>query len=358
MIHPSARPNPVVIGIDVGDKKSCVCVMANAETTVRLTEIPTTPAAFMDFFHSLPSCSVFLETGSHALWIHQLLGETGHVPRVVDPRDPRLWSKRKKKNDRIDARKLAELGFLPRSFVSHLENRPPEYHRDLASVRARDELVKARTMLINTLRGLVKPFGHRIPKLDSTAVHKKALRAVPRSLWPTVIPILKSLREITRQIATIDRHLGRLVERRYPETQLLIQVYGVGAITALTYCLTLWNPKRFAKSRQVGAYVGLVPEISDSGGSTPQLGITKTGDPRLRRLLIQCAHTILRKGAPDSDLKRFGEALSTRGGKNARKRAVVAIARRLAGILHRLWLTGEVYDPFYASKLAATPSPN
>jgi transposase len=130
-------------------------------------------------------------------------------------------------------------------------------------------------------------------------------------------------------------------------------VKGVGPITALAYVLTLENPEHLAKSRDVGPYLGLVPKQEDSGESQPQLGISKTGDTMVRKLLVGSAHYILGPFGPDTDLRRYGLRLCERGGKNAKKRAAVAVARKLAVLLHRLWVSGEVYEPLgYASSRA------
>ena len=119
---------------------------------------------------------------------------------------------------------------------------------------------------------------------------------------------------------------------------------GIGPVTSLAYVLTLETPLRFARSRDVGPYLGLVP-AGDSGDSQPQLGISKAGDRMLRKLLVGSAHYILGPFGPDCDLRRFGMKLCERGGKNAKKRATVAVARKLAVLLHRLWISGEVYEP-------------
>jgi transposase len=127
----------------------------------------------------------------------------------------------------------------------------------------------------------------------------------------------------------------------------LRQVEGVGPLTALTFVLTLEDPYRFEKSRSVGAYLGLVPASDKSGDRDPQRRISKEGDEMLRKLLVGSAHYILGPFGGDSDLRRHGEKIASRGAKNAKKRAAVAVARKLAVLLHRLWVTGEVYDPLY-----------
>jgi len=141
--------------------------------------------------------------------------------------------------------------------------------------------------------------------------------------------------------------LETISKERYPETELLRQVEGVGELTALTFVLTLENPYRFAKSRSVGAYLGLVPARDQSGDSDPQRHISKEGDEMLRKLLVGSAHYILGPFGSDSDLRRHGEKIASRGAKNGKNRAVVAVARKLCVLLHRLWITAEVYEPLY-----------
>jgi transposase len=121
----------------------------------------------------------------------------------------------------------------------------------------------------------------------------------------------------------------------------------VGPLTALCFVLTVEDPHRFERSRSVGAYLGLVPATARSGARDPQKRISKEGDEMMRKLLVSCSHYVLGPFGSDSDLRRHGEKIASRGGKNAKKRSVVAVARKLAVLLHRLWVTGETYDPLY-----------
>ncbi len=213
-------------------------------------------------------------------------------------------------------------------------------------IRTRDALVRSRTLLINNVRGQVKSFGGRLPSGISTpAFHHKAKPHVPAELSAALSPVFVTLALISTQIRELDRKIERLCQEEYSETDLLRQVKGVGPITALTFVLTLEDPHRFARSRDVGPYLGLVPRRDASGGRDPELRITKAGDGDLRRLLVQCAHQIIGLAREDSDLRRWGLSLAARGKKNAKKRAGVAVARKLAVLLHRLWVTGSVYEP-------------
>jgi transposase len=237
--------------------------------------------------------------------------------------------------------------------LSPVQPRSEEVQRVLAVVRARDGLVRARTMLINQVRGTVKSFGARMPACSAASFARRGMEALPQELKPALEPLLETIALLSQQIAQYDRDVEAWAQR-WPVVQRFCQIKGVGTLTALVYVLTLGEPQRFAHSRTVGAYVGLAPASRRSGNCVPQLPISKQGDQMLRRLLVQAAHYILGPFGPDSDLRRFGLRLAQRGGKNGKKKAVVAVARKLAVLLHRLWITGADYEPLrQAQKLAA-----
>jgi transposase len=253
--------------------------------------------------------------------------------------------RRKRKNDRIDANKLARLGRVDPQSLFPMEHRSPEVRQDLVVLRARDTLVQVRTQLINATRGLVKSMGARLPKCSSPSFSKKVEEALPAEVCEALLPLVRLAEALSDRIKDYDERIEKLGPEKYEHTELLRQVKGVGSLTSLAYVLTLENPDRFGKSRDVGPYLGLVPQQEDSGDSQPQLRISKAGDGMLRRLLVGSAHYILGPFGPDTDLRRYGLRLCERGGKNAKKRAAVAVARKLAVLLHRLWVSGEVYEP-------------
>jgi transposase len=172
------------------------------------------------------------------------------------------------------------------------------------------------------------PNGYRLPASSTLCFAKRCMAVLPPGLAQALGP--------------------RLTETEYPETQALIQVDGVGQLTALTYVLTLGSKERFEPSRDVGCYLGLRPRRSQSGDHDPQLGITKAGNIYLRSLLVECANHVLGPHGRDSTLRQWGLHLASRGGKQSRNRAIVAVARKLAVLLHRIWVTQEPYIPFYA----------
>lgn len=275
----------------------------------------------------------------------------GHEVIVANSHQVKLITQSVRKNDRIDARQLARLARVDPKLLSPIQHRGEQAQKDLAVIRARGELMEVRTHLINSARGLVKPLGERLKKCDADQVNTGLGSSLSESAQAVIGPLLKSVEEISEQIGKFDEQLEEIT-KRYPETKLLRDVYGVGPLIALTYILTLEDAERFAHSRDVGSYLGLTPKQRESGESQPEMGISKAGDGLLRSLLVQGAHCLLRKGAPDSDLRKWGLEKMGKGGKRAKKRAIVAVARKLAVLLHHLWATGEVYDPHYNRKAA------
>jgi transposase len=283
---------------------------------------------------------IALEAGTHSRWMSALLRECGHEVIVANPRRLRLLTTSDKKNDPEDARTLAEMAWAKPALLSPVRHRSAEAQRDLNLVRARDLIVEARTKLINGVRCLVKGFGARVPKCPSGRFTKHAHLHLPEEARRASAPLLELIDELSQRILEYDEMLEHEAQTRYPQTALLTQVSGVGTLTAMAFVLTIEDPHRFARSRDVGCYLGLRPKQQDSGDRSPQLRITKAGD-----ILVSSAPYIISPFGPDTDLRRWGLKLCERGGKNAKKRAVVAVARKLAVLLHRLWVTGEVYEP-------------
>ncbi len=261
--------------------------------------------------------------------------------------------KNRRKNDKVDARTLARLVRADPELLYPIQHRGDQARQDLVLLRAREGLVAARAKLINCVRGQVKSVGGRLPSCSAESFHYTVVEKLPDSVKEALLPLVLQIGEMSQRIRTCDAQVIRMSKQKYPETERLQQVRGVGPITSLTYVLTLEKPERFTKSRDVGSYLGLVPRQDESGETSKQLRITKTGDRMLRQLLVSSGQYILGPFGEDCDLQRFGLKLAERGGKNAKKRAVVAVARKLAVLLHRLWLTGEKYEPLHNAHLQA-----
>jgi transposase len=350
-----AAKQRLTVGLDLGDRSSRYCILDEAGEKVSEDKLPTSKPGLNGVFGKMAASRIALEVGTHSPWVSRHLAALGHEVIVANPRKVKPIAQSVKKNDRMDAEQLARLARVDPKLLSPIQHRGPEAQADLAVIRARAALVDVRTELINTARGLAKPMGERLKKCDADYVSEALADGLSEATQNAVRPLLKSVEEINKQIDAYDRKIQE-IEKRYPETMLLKQVHGVGTLIALTYILTLEDAQRFTRSRDVGPYLGLTRKLRDSGDSEPELGISKAGDGLLRRLLVQGAHCILREGSPDSDLKAWGTAKlqqqgeRKKGGKKRKKKAVVAVARKLAVLLHRLWVTGEVYDPHYQRK--------
>jgi transposase len=340
------QPN-ITAGLDLGDKYSYLCLIDQQSGEVMEEgRLRTTPEAFRRRFASQqPPMRIAIEAGTHSPWASRVLEECGHEVLVANARKLRLIYANKRKTDEIDAENLARLARVDPKLLYPLKHRGEESQAHMALIRSREALVSCRTQLVNHVRGAVKSFGARLPKCPARSFHKRASEHIPEALWPAVGPILEQIGSLTQRIRDYERKLEEISKEHYPETELLRQVEGIGPLTALTFVLTLEDPYRFEKSRSVGAYLGLVPSRDQSGDTDPQKRISKEGDEMLRRLLVSAAHYILGPFGSDSDLRRHGEKIASRGGKNAKKRAAVAVARKLAVLLHSLWVSAEVYEP-------------
>jgi transposase len=305
----------------------------------------TTPEAFRRRFASEQPMRIAIEAGTHSPWASRVLEECGHQVLVANARKLRLNYANKRKTDEIDAENLARLARLDPKLLYPLKHRSEDSQAHMALIRSRQALVSCRTQLVNHVRGAVKSFGGRLPKCPARSFHNKAAEHIPEALLPALGPILEQIGSLTERIRDYERELEAISKEHYPETGLLRQVEGIGPLTALTFVLTLEDPHRFEKSRSVGAYLGLVPAMDQSGDRNPQKRISKEGDEMLRKLLVGSAHYILGPFGSDSDLRRHGEKIASRGGKNSKKRAAVAVARKLSVLLHSLWVSGEVYQP-------------
>ena len=347
-----SRSKPkMTAGLDLGVKYSHLCLIdTESGEVVEEGRLRTTPEVLRRRFASERPMRIAIEAGTHSPWATRVLEECGHEVLVANARKLKLIYSNKRKTDKVDAENLARLARVDPKLLYPLKHRSEDSQAHMALIRSREALVSCRTQLVNHVRGAVKSFGGRLPKCPARSFHKKAAAHIPEALWPALGPILETIGSLTERIRDYERHLETISKEHYPETELLRQVEGIGALTALTFVLTLEDPYRFERSRSVGAYLGLVPARDQSGDRDPQRHISKEGDEMLRRLMVGSAHYILGPFGSDSDLRRHGEKIASRGAKNSKKRAVVAVARKLSVLLHRLWITAEVYEPLYNAK--------
>lgn len=340
-----------VFGIDLGDRVSHVCEVDRRTGEVGMdVKVPTTREDFEVFFGAIPKSRVVIESSGSSPWVSRVGRAKGHEVIVANSRKLRAIWDTPRKSDRRDAQMLAQLGASDSPFLVEVHHRSEVAQRRLAVVRARDLVVEARTKLVNGARGLAKTDGQRLPTCSADSFHRKAGDAVPEELEAALRPLIDSVKALSEQIRVYDKEIERLGRKEYEVTRRLQEVPGVGPLTALAFVLVIDDPARFARSRDVGAFVGITPRQDQSGDTDKQLPITKCGDALLRRLLVQCAHHILGPHGKDSRLRTWGLALAARGGKNAKKRAIVAVARKLAVLLHAMWVSGEGYDPERGTK--------
>ena len=334
------------IGLDMGDRYTRYSILdQRSGEEVGSGRVRTTPTGMERFLENYPRARVVLEVGTHSRWANQVAQDTCAEVLVANPRKLTFIYQNNRKSDEVDAEALARVGRLDPKLLSPIRHRSGAAQADLAILRARAGLVSARTKLVNTLRGIVKSFGSRIPPQAPKRIGHKTLAFVPEELHPALGPLLLSIEALSDEITEYDQRVDSLADEKHPASSCFTQVYGVGKLTAMAYILTVEDQGRFRSSRTAGAYFGLVPRRDQSGAVEKQLSITKAGDRMVRTLLVQCAHRILASNAPDSDLRRAGERIASRGGRTAKRRAVIAVARKLAVLLHALWRTGEVYEP-------------
>jgi transposase len=260
----------LTVGVDLGDQWSHYCILGLQGETLTEGQLRTTAQEVGEFFQGLNAARVVLEVGTHSAWIRDVLCSCGHEVLVANPRLMEGSKRRKRKNDRIDANKLARLGRVDPQSLHPIEHRSKEVRQDLVIIRARDVLVAARTELINATRGLVKSMGTRLPKCSSPSFAQKVEETVPVEIRDALLPLVRMTAALSDCIQGYDKKIEKLGSEKYGHTALLRQVKGVGPITSLAYVLTLEDPQRFVKSRDVGPYLGLVPRQEDSGESQPQ----------------------------------------------------------------------------------------
>src|SRR5712675_139181 len=253
----------------------------------------------------MPRSRIALETGTHSPWVSRLLSKLGHEVIVAHARNVRLIGESRKKDDRLDAQTPGRLARIDPQLLSPVKHRSAKAQADLTVIRARAGLVRARTALVNTARGLAKSYGERLRGCNVRNMNPEKAEGLSPELQAALQPLLATLESLSERIAEYNQRIEKLAQESYPQVALLKQVKGVGTLIGLTFLLTLEDPNRFRKSRDVGGYLGLQP--------------------------------------------------AERGGKSGKKRAIIATARKLAVLLHHLWVSGEVYEPLHNNNHSAMP---
>lgn len=333
-----------VVGIDLGDKMSLYKALNMATGEDECSgNVRTTKAGLTRLFGGWEPSRFVLEAGGPSRWVSEHLTQMGHEVLVGNSRKLRCIYDADDKSDARDADLLARLGRTDIKLLYPIQHRSQEAQRHLMVLRVRSAVVATRTKLINTVRCSVKSFGERLPSCSAASFHKQA--ELPVELRAALAPLLEIIGDLTEKIRAYDKQIESLCAQ-YGATELLQGVKGVGPQVSLAFILTLEFHERFKDSRAVPAFLGITPRRDQSGDTDRQLRITKAGDGFLRRLLVNSAQYILGPFGEDSALRRWGLRLAERGGGNGKKRAVVAVARKLAVLLHSLWSNGMCYEPF------------
>ena len=336
------------IGIDLGDKKHAICAINKDGEVLKQRSINNNETSLTNLSKQFPKARIVMETGTHSPWISRLFERLGHEVLVANARKLKAIYTNTHKSDEVDSMILARLGRFDPKLLHPIKHRSEQSHRDLLQIKLRDCLVRERVNIINSVRGTLKSLGIRTKSPSTKCFSKQArqmLATTNNEVLELIEPALQIIDSLSEKIKELDKAIELLAQNSYPITQKLQQINGVGALTALTFVLTIDDPNRFTSSRSVGAYLGLTPRRDQSGDRDIQLPITKAGDTYLRRLLVGAAQYALGAYGKDCYLRSHGLLLAERGGKRAKNKAVIAIARKMAVLMHSLMVSEQDYDP-------------
>ena len=336
----------LTIGLDLGDRRHTYYVLDGAGKMAREGSLGNTRQQLATMARSYPGATVVMEAGTHSPWVSRFLQELGLRVIVANPRKTRAIYQNERKSDRRDAMMLARLARMDPTLLHPVEHGSQEAQQDMLQLKLRDSLVRARVALINAVRFTLKSLGYPVSNPSSERFHKLVLSEVPESIGEMIAHNVAAIAELTQRIKALDVSISRLAAERYPETIYLQQVSGVGPITSLYFVLKVGTPGRFQPTRDIGAFLGLCPRRDQSGETDKELRISKCGDQYLRCLLVNAAQYILGPFGTDSALREHGLRLAQEGTARAKKRAVVAVARKLAVLLLTLWKSREPYESF------------
>lgn len=336
----------ITIGLDLADRRHTYYVLDGAGKMAREGSLGNTREPLATMARSYPGATVVMEAGTHSPWVSRFLQELGLRVIVANPRKTRAIYQNERKSDRRDAMMLARLARMDPTLLHPVEHGSQEAQQDMLQLKLRDSLVRARVALINAVRFTLKSLGYPVSNPSSERFHKLVLSEVPESIGEMIAHNVAAIAELTQRIKALEVSISRLAAERYPETIYLQQVSGVGPITSLYFVLKVGTPGRFQRTRDIGAFLGLCPRRDQSGETDKELRISKCGDQYLRCLLVNAAQYILGPFGTDSALREHGLRLAQEGTARAKKRAVVAVARKLAVLLLTLWKSREPYESF------------
>src|SRR6266850_3813126 len=340
------KSSEITIGLDLGDRRHRFCVLDGVGGIIEEGSVRNERVALRELSGRFRGALMVLEAGCHSPWISRYLEELDCRVLVANPRKLRAIYQHERKSDRRDAQMLARIGRLDPALLYPVRHGTEEAQADLLRLKLRDSLVRARVALINSVRFTLKSLGYKVANPSSERFHKVVGEGLPEALCQMIAPTVQALAVLTARIKVLEREINTLARTKYPQSARLEEIPGVGPITALYFVLKIEDPNRFTQVRDVGAYAGLCPRRNQSGESDPQLRISKRGDAYLRRLLVSASQYILGPFGPESALRSYGLRLAAEGTARAKKRATVAVARKLAVLLLSLWKSQRPYQPF------------
>jgi transposase len=335
---------PFTLGLDLGDRKHSVCVIDTLGRVIQEQSIDNDREALALLAKEWPGALIAMEVGTHSAWVSRLLREAGMEVIVANARKVRAISQNERKCDEADAAMLARLARVDPALLHPLEHGSEQAQKDLLCIKMRDSLVRGRVALINAVRFTLKSLGHRVSKPSNERFHKIVMAEVPEDCHAVIAPMVAVLAEMSAQIKSLEKHIEELGSKHYPDAKRLREIDGVGPITSLCFVLKVGDPARFEQVRDIGPYLGLAPRRDQSGGCDKQLGISKCGDRYLRSLLVNAAQRLLAAHAPECALRAQGLKLLGAGSSREKKRAVVAVARKLAVLMLSIWKSGQSYE--------------
>ena len=326
------------IGVDVSDRTSKVCVMRKIPGGERRilveTSCATTKEGFSEAFAKFErTWPVVFETGTHCRWMDKNFKALGFKTIIANPGRVPTITKSNTKNDRNDARELARLGLADPEMLHPVKLRDEIFQQMLRYHHARNVLVSERTQIINQMRGFAKSMGYRIESVEAERFHTLNRADWPKDLEDCAWPLMGVLKVLAIKIKAYDRLIERLAEK--PEFKVMVErartVYGIGIIGSTVIVAAIGgDPNKFEHARDVGPYLGLTPKQDQSGETDKQLHITKAGSDIVRKALTECANAAMKSSAKDTDVKLKGLRIAMHGGKIAKKKARMAVARMLA----------------------------
>lgn len=331
------------VGMDLGKKESQIAILTEAGELIE-KRMRTERERLGEYFKDRPKAKILIEASTISEWVARLLEELGHQVVVADPNYAPMYAQRSRrvKTDKRDALALAEACRLGAYRPAHRTSDEQCHVRALLTVR--DSLVRTRARLVTLAQAIVSREGVRVPTGSSGCFSERAERLELREPLPAEIaPLLAMLAPLNEQIGILDEKLGEL-SHKDERVKRLMTMPEVGPVTAVAYVATLDEAGRFRGAHQVEAYLGLVPREWSSSEVQRRGHITKAGSSRLRWLLVEAAWRLAthRKRPETQALREWADRIARRRGQRV---AMVALARKLSGILYAMWRDGSAYDP-------------